>query len=163
MADILIGYGSSGQTLTCAINSLASDTSGAITGRESTVVDNSTTKYLDALVSPTIAANSSGVSATGYVDLYAYGSVDGGSNYSDGAAGSDGSLTLTDPPNMRLLGRVNVVANSGTYKGGPFSVASCFGGVLPERWGVFVHNASGAALSGSGNSIKWQGIKGTTA
>jgi len=156
MSDIKLGFGTSNQSITCTITSLANNGQ-----RQSTAVDNSSNKFLDALVFLTIKSAAASTSSTGYVNVYAYGTSDGGSNYSDGASGSDGSITLTSPPNMRLIGSVNVVANSTTYKAGPFSVAAAFGGVLPEKWGIVVENKTGATLDASVGAAIYQGVYNT--
>jgi hypothetical protein len=156
MSNIQTAYGSAGQAITCTLTSLANN--GA---RQSTAIDNTSNLYLDALVFLTIKSNSASVSSTGSVAVYAYGTVDG-SSYSDGASGSDGSITLTVPPNMRLIGVINMVADSTTYYGGPFSVAAAFGGVLPEKWGIVVVNSSGAAFDASTASAEYQGVYATS-
>lgn len=154
MSDIKSAYGTTNQAITCTITSLANNGQ-----RQSTVVDNSSNKFLDALVMATIKSNASGTSSTGYVAIYAYGTADTSTpTYSDSASGSDGSITLTAPPNMNLIGIVNVVANAVTYKAGPFSVASAFGGVLPEKWGIVVENKTGATLDASIGSAIYQGV-----
>jgi hypothetical protein len=116
--------------------------------------------FQDALFSLAVKSNSSGTSTTGYVNVYAYGTTDGGTNYTEGATGSDASISLTAPPNAIRLGSINVVANSTTYHGGPWSVAQGFGGTLPDHWGVIVENQSGAGLDGTeGNHTKtYQGV-----
>lgn len=140
-ADVKTKYGAAGQAITCTLAALAN--AGA---RESTVVDNSANLYLDALVQLQVKSNAAGTVATGYVDVYAYGTVDGGTTYSDSATGADAGITLTSPPNARMIGRINVVANAVTYQGHPMSVAAAFGGVLPDHWGIIVMNGTGAAL-----------------
>jgi len=159
MADIKTAYGTSNQTITCTLASLAD--AGA---RASTALDNSSNLFLDALVQISIATNSSGTSSTGTVRVYAYGSADGGTTYSDSATGTDAGITLTVPPNARLIGILNTVANSTTYESHPMSVASAFGGVLPEDWGIIIENQSGAALDATeGNHDKhYQGVYATT-
>jgi len=152
--DIKTKYGTS-TAITCTLASLASN--GA---RESTVVSNTTDLFLDALVMVKVKSNATGTSATGYVNVYAYGSADAGTTYSDTATGTDAAITLTAPPNVRLIGVINVVANATTYKSGPFSVAAAFGGVLPEKWGIIIENKSGAALDATeGSHAKfYQGV-----
>jgi hypothetical protein len=158
MANVLEAFGSSGQSITCTITSLTNTSQ-----RQSTVVDNSSNLFLDALVSVKVKTAGSSTSATGFVNVYAYGTVDGGTTYSDGASGSDGSITLTSPPNMRLIGVINCVANSTTYIGGPFSVAAAFGGILPQKWGIVVENLTGATLDGSVGAAEYQGVYQTVA
>ena len=88
--------------------------------------------------------------------LYAYALVDtAGSAYSStGSAtpsGSEGTLTFPDittlPINLPLLGVVAYTTQNTAINGGPFSVARCFGGILPPKWGVAMLNYSGMTLS----------------
>lgn len=155
MSDIKAKFGSSNQGITITLASLANDAA-----RESTVVDNSTNVFLDALVTLKVKSGASGTSTTGYVAVYAYGTSDGGTTYGDTATGSDAAITLTSPTNLRLIGMINVVANATTYKSNPMSVASAFGGALPEKWGIVVVNKSGGTLDGTeGNHAKfYQGV-----
>lgn len=151
MANILSLYGTSNQPITITLASLANNTQ-----RASTVVDNSSTVWLDALVQVQVKSGASAVSATGAVNVYAYGTSDGGTTYSEGATGTDAAITLTVPPNARLIGVLNVVANAVTYKSSPMSVAAAFGGVLPQKWGIIVENKSGAALDATeGSHLKF--------
>jgi hypothetical protein len=143
-------YGSNNQGITITLASLAN--SGA---RASTVVDNTVNVFLDALVSLVIKTGASGVVSTGSVNIYAYGTTDGGTNYSDGATGTDAGITLTSPPNAKIIGVGSLVANATTYKIGPFSVAAAFGGVLPDHWGIIVQNNTGGSFdSTEGNHTK---------
>lgn len=155
MADIKTKYGTSNQSITCTLASLADGSA-----RASTSVDNDTDLFLDALVQLKIKSNATGVSSTGFVNVYAYGTADGGTTHSDSATGTDAAITLTSPPNARLIGVINVVANATTYESHPMSVAAAFGGVLPSDWGIIVENKSGAALdSTEGNHAKfYQGV-----
>lgn len=153
--NIKSAFGSSGQAITVTMASLTNTSQ-----RASTVVDNSSNDYQDALVMIGVKSASSSTSSSGVLNVYAYGTANGGTNYTEGATGSDAAITLTVPPNARLIGQINVVANSTTYYGGPFSVAAAFGGVLPDHWGIIVENKSGATLDATeGNHLKvYQGI-----
>lgn len=156
MATTKPTYGTSNQSITATLNSLANGSA-----RESTAVDNSSNRFADAMVMVKLSANSSGVSSTGTATIYAYGTADGGSTYTDGCDGADGAHT----PNgaLKILDVVPVDANSDTVEAGPYSIAEAFGGVLPEEWGIVVQNDSGAALNSTGNSAHYQGINfGTT-
>lgn len=146
-------YGSSNQAITCTFTGLASGAS-----RQSAAIDNSTTLYEDALVMVKVKAGSSGTSASGGVNVYAYATVDGGTTYTGGASGSDAGYTQVAPPQLILIGQVNVVVNSATYEGGPFSVASAFGGILPAKWGIVLENFTGATLDASVASAYFQGV-----
>lgn len=154
-ADIKQKFGTSNQTITITLASLASTSS-----RASTVVDNSTNLFLDAFVFLKLKSNAAGVTATGAALVYAYATADGGTSYTEGATGTDAAITLVSPSNLRLIGVINVVAVATTYTAGPFSVASAFGGTLPEKWGIVVQNKSGAALDATaGNHAAfYQGV-----
>src|SRR5437879_3866715 len=155
--DILNKYGTNNQAITITLASLANNGQ-----RSSLAIDNSVNKFIDAWVQFQIKSGASGVSATGYVNVYAYGTVDGGTTYGEGA-GTDAGITLTSPPNVRLIGVLNVVANATTYKSNPMSVAAAFGGVLPAHWGLIIENQTGAALDATeGNHLKmYQGLYGS--
>jgi hypothetical protein len=138
-----------GATLTCTLASLANNAA-----RSSASVDNTTNLYLDVLVQMVIKSGASGVSASGTVVIYAYGSADGGTTFPEGA-GTNTGVTLTSPTNLKAIGTINVVANATSYSSEPFSVAGAFGGILPSFWGIVVLNQSGAALdSTEGNHKK---------
>ena len=152
---------SAATTITITTDSLASSTTA---GRESTLVDNTTTLYLDALVTfkivyPNLApANHRGV----YVFAYAY----DGTDYTYPCAGTgDAGVTLDDITTtayqLPQIGFIPCVQNK-TLKSRPFSVASAFGGVLPSKWGIAVLNYSGQTLS-TGNTCRFVGITTTVA
>jgi hypothetical protein len=103
-------FGTSNQTITVALASLTNSSA-----RASTAVDNSTNLFLDALVQLKVKTGASGTTATGTVNVYAYGTANGGTNYTDGATGTDAAITLTNPPNAVLIGTINCVAVATTY------------------------------------------------
>lgn len=157
--DIKMKYGDSTQCLAITLNCVAN-----AAARQSTYVDNATNLFVDALVAGWILSNTAGTNAAGYANIYAYGTVNdtGTCTYTDGAAGADGAMTLTAPPNARLIGVVNIVANGTNYYFGPFSVAAAFGGVLPRRWGVIIENKTCAAYfnttAATCFSVQYQGV-----
>jgi hypothetical protein len=154
-ADIKAKFGTNGQTITITVASLTNNSA-----RQSTIVDNSTNVYLDALVQLKIKSAASSTSATGYINVYAIGTVDGGTTYTENAGASDTGITLTSPTNAILIGRLNVVANATTYYSTPMSVAAAFGGVLPDHWGIIVENKTGGTLDSTGgnHTVKYQGV-----
>lgn len=154
MSTIKAAYGTSNQSISCTITSLANNGQ-----RGSAAIDNTSNLFLDAFVFVQVKSAASSTSASGFVNVYAYGSADGGTTYSDAVTGTNAGQTLTVPPNLRLIGVINVVANSVTYDGGPFSVASAFGGVLPDHWGIVVENKTGATLDASTGSSWYQGLQ----
>lgn len=156
MATLKNLYGSNGQAITLTLASLAN-----AAYRQSTAVDNTSNLFLDVLVALKIKTNAAGTSATGYLNVYAYGTADGGTTYTDGATGTDGAMTPTSPTNLKLIGVINAVANGTTYNAGPFSVAAAFGGVLPDHWGIVVQNNTAATLDATGGNfaVVYQGIQ----
>lgn len=157
MSNILEAFGTSNQAITCTFTSL-----GTAGQRQSTVIDNTSNLFLDALVFIKFKTGS-GTNNTGVVNVYAYATVDGGTTYTDGATGSDSGITLTVPPNAKLIGTLNTVADTTTYYGGPFSVAGAFGGTLPAKWGIIIENLSGATSDSSVGSAYYQGKYNTVA
>jgi hypothetical protein len=156
MADIKAKYGTSNQSITITLNSLANDAK-----RESTAIDNSSNLFFDALVQVKVATNASSDS-TGdkSVYIYAYGTADAGTTYSGNASGTDSSFG-TDPQqlaNCKLIGVIYAPTANKTYESDLMSIANAFGGKLPERWGVVAHNKTGYALNSGGNSVFYQGI-----
>ena len=153
-------YGPNNQAITITLASLASSATAA---RASTAVDNTTTQYEDALIFVKLTSAAASTSATGYVNVYGYASVDNGTTYSENATGTDAALTIVAPTNLILIAQINVVANAVTYRAGPFSFCRMYGlDRLPQKWGVVVANVSGAALNATaGNhAITWQGVNG---
>ena len=150
MADILAKFGADA-ALTITLNSLANN---AV--RESTVVNNSANLRLDSLIVLIIVTGASGVSSTGFIEIYGYGSIDDGTTYTDAATGANAVLTTLK--NARLVAVASCNANGTTYNLGPYNVAVAFGGILPEYWGIFVKNRTGAALAAAGNSARAQGV-----
>ena len=149
-------YGSSNQSITCTITSLANNGQ-----RSSAAVDNTSNLFLDVLVSVTVKTAGSSTSATGYVNVYAYGTTDGGTTYGGGEAsmGTNAGVTLSSPPQIALIGTITANANSTTYSRTAMSVAAAFGGVLPDHWGIVVENKTGAALDASTGSSNYQGVQ----
>jgi hypothetical protein len=155
MADRKLAYAAAAG-ITITLNSLAD-----LAARESTVVSNTTNKYLDALVTASLTP---AVAPGSPLELYVYASVDGGTDYTDSATGADAAFTASKLRNARHLGSVRFEA-SGTalVRAGPFSVAELFGGVLPEKWGIIALNETGQALASSSNSAEYQGVYETVA
>ena len=158
MASVTVAYTTT-KTVTCTITSLANS---ATVGRESTVVSNSTVKYLDAQVVLKAELSTGTAANDKAVYVYAY----GGSTtlYTGGnLTGADAASTMRNPTSLRLIGVCPTPTAGLDYIAGPFSVANAFGGVLPPRWGVFVRNYSGVALTANstGNFLEYHGVTAT--
>lgn len=136
--------------------------------RESTAVDNSVNKYVDAHVGGKIQIGA--VAADGTISFYAYGSYDG-TEYTAGVTGSDGTITwgttgatgVDGFNDLFFLGAIAVdtTDDNDDKRWGPFSVASAFGGILPTKWGIVVRNSTGTAFhaTGTNNECQFIGIK----
>lgn len=148
MADIKLAYATKA-TITC---SLASVTNGS--ARESTVIDNTSNTFLDALLRVLTKGQTSG---TGLLEVYAYAAL-GDTTYTDGATGSDAAFTTANRLNARFVGAVQM--NAASAVSAMFSIAAAFGGVLPDKWGLIFVNNSGATLSATGGDhvIEYEGI-----
>ncbi len=164
MADQKIAYASSASA-TITLASLASD-SNRLAGRESDAIDNSSNLYIDYLLSGVITTAGSGLSDNKNIDVYIYAQQTDAPTYPAGITGSDANLTLNSSE-VRDSGcvlaasiRTNNTAST-AYSFSAVSVAACFGGSVPERWGVFIVQNTGAALASSGNTITYQGVYGT--
>lgn len=179
MATIKPSYGTTKQAFTITLNSLASS---ATAGRQSTVVDNRTNLYMDALVQLAFQIATGGTAANDKaIYIYVFGTVNDTDNSfgaERGVAGtqatigtSDAAYSMTDPTvggTPLVLAKVLSIplaptTTAGVYQTEPFSVAACFGGVLPAQWGIFVRNYTGQTLDSSGNSAWYQGVQYTVA
>jgi hypothetical protein len=142
--DIKQKYGTDNQAINITLAGLANNAA-----RQSDEVDNTTNLYQDALVALKIKSGATGTTTIGTINVYAYATVTVGAGSpwrTENAGAADAAITLTVPPNAKLIGIINVVANGVTYNAGPFSVASVFGYILPEKWGIIVENKTGGAL-----------------
>jgi hypothetical protein len=155
MATIKPLFGTSNQAITCTFTSLANNGQ-----RSSLAVDNTSALFLDVLASVKVKTNAASTSATGTVNVYAYGTTDG-TTYGGGETGmgTDAGVTLTSPPNIVLIGVINAVANATTYVRSAMSIAAAFNGTMPDHWGIVIENKSGAALDASIGSANYQGVQ----
>lgn len=164
MADIKNAYAASA-ALTITLNALASDTN-LLAGRESTVVDNTSNKYLDYLLAGAISTGTSPTTAR-EIRVYVYAMLDD-SNYPDVFDGTDSAETVTNAgirdSCLKLAAVISTVATSDlAYPFGPVSVRSLFGGTLPPKWGVFVTHNTAVNLRSSANAIYATGVYETVA
>jgi hypothetical protein len=163
MASVKTGYGAQGVAITITLTSLA-DSSTA--GRESAVISNTSDAFLDVLIQGKVKPQNSGsIAAPSAAFVYAYASVDGGSDYPDAVTGADAAITLNSPTNLKLLGAIYAAAINVEYAGGPWSFAALYGGRMPEKWGIVVVNDMGTALSATSTDhvFEYQGVYATVA
>ena len=147
-------YGTSNQAITCTFTSL-----GNASYRQSTVIDNSSNLFQDVLVTIKAKSASSAVNAVGTVQVFVYATTDGGSSYDGSCSGSDAAYTPPVTPVNLVLGCVlSLNANSVTDQRS-FSLMQCFGGSMPQKWGIVVFNNTGATLDASVGSAWYQGLQ----
>lgn len=151
MADVKQAFG----TATAFTITNAGLTSSPTAGWMSNAITNSG-NYLDALVQISLAAVNTAPGSSKAIFLYAYALIDtSGSAYTGTGdtvpSGSEGTITFpsiaTLPVDMPLLGIVPYPVQNKAINAGPFSVAACFGGILPPKWGVAMVNDSGMTLN----------------
>lgn len=151
-------YGSA-TAITCTLASLAASSTA---GRSTLAVDNTTTKYLDALVRLEITTGSAALGGNKQVVAYVYSSEDG-TNYEQeegNQPGTDAAYTINANTVFRRAAIIPVATSSKLY-GKVFSIAKLFGGVLPRKWGLIIVNDTGTTLAASGNTIEYTGVNPT--
>lgn len=155
MATQLINYGTKTAVAMTSLNSLATSS-----GAQSAAVDNTTNKFDDVVLQ--IGATGSAAGNTNQIDFYVYSAL-GDTTYTDGATGSDAAFTAANRKNAVYIGSVWMNTTSLVIATFSRSVAACFGGIMPAKWGLLAVNNSGAALAASGHSVNFQGISYTIA
>lgn len=165
MPTLITNY-SANTTITIDLANLATS-STLLAGRESTQVDNTTNKYLDALVSGFVSVGTTPTANTQIV-VYVWGSdVSLATTAIDTLDGTDSAETLTNTgirDALRFAAAINVPATTSDvqYPVQPFSVAQLFGGILPKFWGLWVTHNTVAALRNNAvntNNFEFVGIK----
>ena len=116
-------------------------TTSATAGWKSNAIDNSSTLALDALVSIELAAVNTAPANSQAIILYAYSLIEGTAYASTGSGtidGSEGTLTFPDFTTLAValpvLGVVPYPVQNKAINSPAFSVAACFGGILPVKW-----------------------------
>lgn len=165
MATATVNY-SSNTTITIDLANLGSSAT-FVAGRESSQVDNTSNKYIDALVSGFVSVGTTPTANT-TIAVYVYGADTSlATTALDTLDGTDSAETLTNTGilnGLRLGATVAVPANTSDvqYIVLPFSVASLFGGAMPKFWGLFVSHNTGVALRNNAvntNNFEFVGIK----
>ena len=152
MSDIKQKFGTANQAMTITLASLANTAL-----RESTAVDNTTNLFEDVQISGKIKTAAADVSATGYVNIYAYGSADAGTTYDGSASGSDAAYS-GEKTNLKFVKSITANANGTTFEFG-FSLLEVFK-TIPASWGLVIENQTAQDLdsTGSNHAIVYQGV-----
>src|SRR5690348_11547570 len=154
MATVNIAYGSSA-TITIAPENVATS-SGFTAGVESAVIDNTSNKYVDAIVGGTWTSGTTPTINT-QVLIYVFSVRDDTPTYPDVFDGTSSAETLTSAGVGRGFLKLAAVIDVDSTTSNRaydvlFSVAQFFGGVMPLKWGVFItHNTGVNSNSTSGN------------
>ncbi len=170
MATVTTNYSSVTDTtaITITLASLATS-STLVAGRQSTVVDNTSPKYLDARVFGQITTGTSPTTAK-TIAIYVFGSIKAASSTFSYPVATTTELGATDAAatfeaeqrNMLKLGAtITVNATSDRKYAFDFAVAPLFGGIMPLKWGIFVtHDTAVNLNSTAGNHwVHYTGIK----
>lgn len=157
---------SSNTAITMDLSGLASS-STFVAGRESSEIDNTTNKYVDARVRGSVSVGTTPTAST-IIAVYVWGAETSlATTAIDVLDGTDSAETLTNAgilSALRLAQTVNVAATTSdlAYPVLPFSVAALFGGSMPKFWGLFVAHNTGVALRANAvntNSFEYVGVK----
>jgi len=157
-ADVKIAYAASA-TITVAPENIASS-AGWVAGVESAVIDNTTNKYVDALVgglwtcgtTPTINKQ---------CNIYVASVLNDTPTYPDVFDGTSSAETLTSAGVgrgfLKLAAVLDVDAttsNRAYYC--TFSVAQLFGGVMPLKWFLYISHDSGVNSNTTAGNHVWK-------
>ena len=163
MATTTMNYGS-WTALTITLASLATSSTHLV-GRESTAVDNTSNLFMDVLCGGRVTTGTTPTVNTRIL-IFVYGDVTGTTTYPDVLDGTDSAETFTDEESRNsaivLAHVISVDATSDQeYWVRPFSIARLFGGVMPQKWGLFITHDTGVNLNSTGGNheFSYLGIK----
>lgn len=166
MATLTINY-SANTAITMDLANLGTSAT-FVQGRESNQIDNTTNKFVDAIVSGQVSVGSVAPTTNTQINIYVWGADTSlATTPLDVLDGVDSAETLANVgirDALRLGASINVpVATTDfAYIVLPFSVASLFGGILPKFWGLFVAHNTGQNLRNNAvntNSFEYVGVK----
>lgn len=160
-ASAAVGFGASN----AALNALASSTTRTA-GAQSDVVDNTSALYDDVLLSGSFKVGTS-PTVNAQIDVWIVPAQDGGTTYPDVITSGGNAAKTWTSENVRnsaakLLKSILIDATTGrVYAFSNESVAALFGGVLPQKFVVFVTHNTGVALdaSSSGGQMNQLGVQ----
>lgn len=158
---------SSNTTITMDLANLGTSSTW-VAGRESSQVDNTSDKYIDALVDGSISVGTTPTANT-VINVFVYASDTSlVATPIDVIDGVDSAETITNTGVLysmfRLGAAINVLAATSdiAYPIAPFSIAQLYGGVMPKYWGLFVAHNTGVNLRNNAvntNGLQYVGIK----
>lgn len=136
MADIIFKYGTATSLTVTGLSTLANGSSAT-----SDTVSNTTNLFLDVLIE-VLVTTAAGATATGVVEIYAKGSIDG--------------TDFDDDSNDKWIGTISLPSAGAGSRKRVVTLASAFGGSVPASWQIRIKNSSGAALTAG--SVQYLGI-----
>lgn len=171
MATLSILYATATQQAFTA-SAILSDT-GFSTGRAGTPFSNATYLYVDVLFSGVIKTATS-LTLNSQIQVWVAANKNGATNLTANCPTAEGAFTPGgETALMQLAHSVNVTSTATTserqWDFGPISIASLYGGTLPQHFNFYVvHNtqATGAGLATSTATSHWftfQGVNYTSA
>ena len=141
-------------TATAFTKTNANLATSATAGWKSNAIDNSSNLYLDALVMVKLAAVNTAPANSKAVYLFAFSLIEGTSYTSTGDGtidGTEGTVTFPDVTTLPVvapqLGIIPYPVQNKVIVSPAFSVAACFGGILPPKWCIGMINHSGMTLN----------------
>lgn len=163
MAAQKLAY-STNTTITCTLASLASSATW-VAGVESSLIDNTSNLYVDAVVQGLITVGTTPTTNTSII-VYVWGSsVSPATTAIDVIDGTDSAETISSAGvrnSFMKIGAVLDVDSATSNRGYPFSfgVAALFGGAMPAYWGLFIAHNTGVNLNSTGGNhvISYRGI-----
>lgn len=151
-ANANVSYNASA-AYTFTLTSLATS-STRVVGRESTVIDNTSTKALDFIAALKTKTGGSAPTANTQIDLWVHGSFNDTPTYASPLTGSDAGATFPseNTRNSAMIPGASALFDAATARVmdlAPFSVGSKFGAAvgLPKFHGLFVSHNGGQNLS----------------
>jgi hypothetical protein len=157
---------SANTTIVMDLANLATSSTG-LAGRESSQIDNTSTKYMDAQVSGTISVGTTPTAGT-TITVYVWGADTSlATTPIDTLDGTDSAETLSNAGVLAALRwgatiSVPVTTSDFAYPILPFSVAAKFDDVMPKFWGLYVTHNTGVNLRNTAvntSSLEFVGIK----
>lgn len=162
--DVKLSYAASSNLTVTNLHSLASSQTW-VAGWESALIDNTTNKYLDYLVTGKFVTESAN-NQVGEMRVYAVAMLDD-STWPDVFDGTESvetvSTTMIRDGVCKLIAVVPIaVTASATYYFGPASAASAFGGRCPAKFVLFITGnpttTTTAGLEDAGSQITVKGV-----
>lgn len=163
MANRNIAYGTETAITATNINSLANNEAKVVGGAS---IDNSSTKAIDYKLYVEVTLNSTGVSASGSLEVYLIESTESTTaDFSDGIDPTSASNIAASLKNARLLDVLNANANNQVVKAVIDITGDLAGRIrnCPKYWAPIVLNKTGAAINSSGNEMTQTAITETIA